>query len=227
MGDRQHLWKVCLMDLEPQVLRSFLASRRDAILTSARLVGVAALASVGLASAPVDAKQKHKHKKKKKKHNKAVTPTPTPAPPPPPAPPAQIFKFEAEPMLPANQVPPPGQPGSTADPGNGQGTAKFTIQGNQICSVWTYATTTPAAILGPLTEIHIHAGGAGVNGPVAIGFVPAVLGAQVCTVCPSADCPGGEAALTNIKNSPAAFYANIHYQNFDGAARAQLAPDLS
>lgn len=205
------------MDLEPQVLQSLLASRRNTIVTSARLVVAAALASAGLSSLPVDAK--NKHKKKKKKRNKVVTPTPTP--------PAQIFKFEAEPLLPANQVPPPGQQGTTADPGNGQGTAKFTIQGNQICSVWTYSTTTPANVLGPLTEIHIHAGGAGVNGPVAIGFVPAVLNTQVCTVCPSADCPGGEAALTNIKNSPAGFYANVHYQNFDGAARAQLAPDLS
>jgi len=221
LGDRQHLWKVCLMDLEPRVLRSFIASRRDAFLTGARLVGVAALASAGLASAPVDAKQKHK--KHKKKRNKVVTPTP----PPTPTPPAQIFKFEAEPMLPANQVPPPPDPASTGDPGMGQGTAKFTIQGNQICSVWTYSTTTPANVLGPLTEIHIHAGGAGVNGPVAIGFVPAVLNTQICTVCPSADCPGGVAALDNIKNSPAGFYANIHYQNFDGAARAQLAPDLS
>src|SRR5262245_61065661 len=176
MADRRQLWKVCLMDLEPQVLRSFLASRRDTILAGARLAVVAALASVGLASVPVDAKQKHK----KKKRNKVVVSPPTPSPPPP-TPPAQIFKFEAEPMLPANQVPPPGQPGSTADPGTGQGTAKFTIQGNQICSVWTYSTTTPAADLGPLTEIHIHAGGAGVNGPVAIGFVPAVLNTQVCT----------------------------------------------
>jgi hypothetical protein len=206
------------MELEPQVLRSLLASRRNAIVTSARFAVIAALASTGLASIPVDAKKKHK-KNKKKKRNTGV--------PPVPPPPAQIFKFEAEPLLPANQVPPPGQPCSTADPGNGQGTAKFTIQGNQICSVWTYSTTTPAAVLGPLTEIHIHSGGSGVNGPVAIGFVPAVLGAQVCTVCPSADCPGGEAALTNIKNAPAGFYANIHYQNFDGAARAQLAPDLS
>ncbi len=211
------------MDLEPRVLRSSPMTRRDTLFGIARFAVVAALASIGLTSVPVDAKNKHKNKKKnKKKHNVVVTPAP-----PPPPPPAQIFKFEAEPLLPANQVPPPGQPGSTADPGNGQGTAKFTIQGNQICSVWTYATTTPAAVLGPLTEIHIHSGGPGVNGPVSIGFVPAVLGAQVCTVCPSADCPGGEAALTNIKNSPAGFYANIHYQNFDGAARAQLAPDLS
>lgn len=107
----------------------------------------------------------------------------------------------------ANEVP-------AADPAD-HGTAVIRVRGTQVCFAesWTHLTTPMAS--------HIHAGVAGVAGPVKIalftGAIPASISAL--TGCTTSDA----ATLAAIKADPAGFYVNIHTPLFPaGAGRGQL-----
>ena len=142
-----------------------------------------------------------KAKKKHLKHGDAVGPC---QPPPPP-----IFRFAADPMTGANEVPP-------EDPG-GNGSAQFTIQGSTICGTFQLTTTPPSTVTGT----HIHAGASGAEGGIVVDF-GAALNQQTCVTCPSAACPNASTP-SNIIANPAGFYGNIHTLAFsEGAVRAQL-----
>ncbi len=89
------------------------------------------------------------------------------------------------------------------------------IEGAQACWDLTYS-----GILTPPILAHIHRGGAGVNGPIVIPFVPFTdLGLSSATGCVLL-APGlGQEILDN----PGAFYVNVHTVDFQGGAiRGQL-----
>jgi len=107
----------------------------------------------------------------------------------------------------ANEVP-------AADPAD-HGHAVIRVRGTQVCFAesWTHLTTPMAS--------HIHAGAAGVAGPVKIalftGAIPASISAL--TGCTTSDA----ATLAAIKANPGSFYVNIHTPLFPaGAGRGQL-----
>ncbi|MGI8801501.1 MAG: CHRD domain-containing protein [Solirubrobacteraceae bacterium] len=94
----------------------------------------------------------------------------------------------------------------------GGGTAKITVSGakNQVC--WQFHLT---GISHPAAS-HIHAGAAGVSGPVLIP-----LGGTFTTTGCASNVPQPEILM--IEKAPAKFYVNVHNQKFpNGAARAQL-----
>ncbi len=109
----------------------------------------------------------------------------------------------------ANEVPTPGGP-AVGDP-NGHAQAYVKIQGNQVSFGLKWR-----GIAAP-TAGHIHAGGAGANGPVSVGFFGQALapsvraGVGTVTVADAA-------VIESIKNNPGAFYANIHTAEFPGGA---------
>ena len=83
------------------------------------------------------------------------------------------------------------------------------------------------------TEVHIHKGVAGENGPVVLAFdnVPKdKAGAPAGDPGASAGCketetPEEAAALARIRKNPGNYYVNIHTTSFpDGAVRGQLGP---
>ena len=107
----------------------------------------------------------------------------------------------------ANEVP-------AADPAD-HGRAVIRVTGTQVCFAesWTHLTTPTAS--------HIHAGAAGVAGPVKVplfaGAIPASISAV--TGCTTSDA----ATLAAIKADPGSFYVNIHTPLFPaGAGRGQL-----
>jgi hypothetical protein len=153
------------------------------------------LGAIGLSVATAK-KKKKKCKKPKVKCGKKCC-----------SPPAPIFRFAANAMSGANEV-----PVDSGDP-SGSGSAQFTIQGATICGTFQFANGTPDSTV---NGTHIHAGGPGVDGGIVVDFSPAVLNQQTCVPCPSTTC-------SNIISNPAAFYANIHTVKFPlGAVRAQL-----
>lgn len=115
-----------------------------------------------------------------------------------------------------NEVPTPGGP-AVGDP-DGRAESVVRIQGNQVCFFLHWAGIT-APIAG-----HIHAGAAGVNGPVRVLFFGTPLPATFRLVagCTAVD----DAALVEaIKSGPQNFYVNVHTAQFEGGAvRAQLRP---
>jgi hypothetical protein len=121
--------------------------------------------------------------------------------------PVQTFRFAANDMSGANEV-----PVNSGDP-TGSGSAQFTIQGTTICGTFQFANGTFDSTV---NGTHIHAGAPGVDGGIVVDFSPAVLNQQTCVPCPGTTC-------SNIISNPAAFYANIHTVKFpSGAVRAQL-----
>jgi CHRD domain-containing protein len=118
----------------------------------------------------------------------------------------------------ANEVPP-------ADP-DGRGLALVRSGRERVCFAvgWTR--------IGPPIFAHIHAGAAGVNGPVVVLFFdvpelaaagpPGALPATVSAVggCVAEDDP---ALLRDIRRQPADYYVNVHNAEFPGGAiRGQL-----
>ena len=68
------------------------------------------------------------------------------------------------------------------------------------------------------TMAHVHAGAAGVNGPILVGLSPTFSGGQAMGVVPV-----DAATLAPIQASPDQYYVNIHTGNFPGGAlRGQL-----
>jgi hypothetical protein len=70
----------------------------------------------------------------------------------------------------------------------------------------------------PTVAAHIHRGGAGVNGPVVVGFTaPGAQGdSSGCT-------PAAASLIDDIMGNPAGFYVNVHTKEHPGGAiRAQL-----
>ena len=105
----------------------------------------------------------------------------------------------------ANEVPP-------ADP-DGTGTAIITISGTTV----NY-TITVANIAAPIAQ-HIHSGAAGVNGPIVVNLP----GTWVGNTLNGSTTTDGATAASIIAN-PAAFYVNVHNNDFPGGAvRGQLA----
>jgi hypothetical protein len=117
----------------------------------------------------------------------------------------------------ANEVPP-------ADP-DGRGLALVRSGRERVCFAvgWTR--------IGPPIFAHIHAGAAGVNGPVVVLFFdvpelaagpPGALPGTVSAVggCVAEDDP---ALLRDIRRQPADYYVNVHNAEFPGGAiRGQL-----
>jgi hypothetical protein len=117
----------------------------------------------------------------------------------------------------ANEVPP-------ADP-DGRGLALVGTGRERVCFAlgWTG--------IAPPIFAHIHAGAAGVNGPVVVLFfdVPELAGAPTAalpdTIAAAGGCVGDQdpALLRDIRRHPADYYANVHNLDFvPGAIRGQL-----
>lgn len=98
---------------------------------------------------------------------------------------------------------------------DGQGSATVIIRDTTLCfAVIVSDIDVPIAA-------HIHQGGAGTNGPVVVTLVePSTENPGTSSGC----IPGLDATLLNdIGTSPAAFYVNVHTEQFpDGAVRGQL-----
>ena len=108
----------------------------------------------------------------------------------------------------ANEFPGPGD-------SDGAGTAQIRLrQGEGLVCFKLTATN----ILLPAMAAHIHAGAAGVAGPIVVGLTaPAANGM-------SEGCVSAPRALVNaILAAPASFYVNVHTTDFpNGAIRGQL-----
>lgn len=115
----------------------------------------------------------------------------------------------------AQQAPSPVQLGAVLVGGNesapgdtdGWGLADVTIDGTDVC--WKITTTAVAAI----TAAHIHAGPAGVSGPVVVTLNPVDDGCTTTTA----------RVARFLKKHPTDFYVNLHNGDFPGGAlRGQL-----
>jgi CHRD domain-containing protein len=109
----------------------------------------------------------------------------------------------------ANEVPTPGGP-AVGDP-NGHAQAFVKIQGNQVSFGLKWR-----GIAAP-TAGHIHAGAAGANGPVSVGFFGQALAPSVRAAVGTVTVADA-AVIESIKTNPGAFYANIHTAEFPGGA---------
>ena len=118
----------------------------------------------------------------------------------------------------ANEVPGPGDP-------DGRGLALVRTGRSRVCFALGWSG------LAPPIFAHIHAGPAGVAGPVVVLFfdVPELAGAPTATlpatVAAAAGCVGDQdpALLRNIRRHLADYYANIHtLEVVPGAIRGQL-----
>jgi len=94
---------------------------------------------------------------------------------------------------------------------SGGGTARITIKKSSRHLCWSFHLT---GVAGP-TAAHIHAGGAGVAGPVVIP-----LGGKFK---PAGCVKAKPAVLAGIVASPKKFYVNVHNAKYPGGAvRAQV-----
>jgi CHRD domain len=118
----------------------------------------------------------------------------------------------------ANEFPGPGDP-------DGRGLALVETGRARVCFALGWAKIAPPIFA------HIHAGAAGVAGPVVVLFfdVPELAGAPTAalpsTISAAAGCVGDQdpALLRDIRRHPADYYANIHNLDFvPGAIRGQL-----
>ncbi|GAA2100370.1 CHRD domain-containing protein [Microlunatus panaciterrae] len=110
----------------------------------------------------------------------------------------------------AKEVPGPGD-------ANGRGKATVKLRQHKICFTLTWRR------IDAPTAAHIHAGKAGVAGPVVVQLlsVPGGLGAPVNRVggCTEVD----PALVKKIRKDPRSYYVNIHNKDFpSGAIRGQL-----
>ena len=118
----------------------------------------------------------------------------------------------------ANEVPGPGDP-------DGRGLALVRTGRERVCFALAWTGIAPPIFA------HIHAGPAGVAGPVVVLFfdVPELPGAPTAalpsTIAAAGGCVDGQdpALLRDIRRHPASYYANIHNLDFvAGAIRGQL-----
>jgi hypothetical protein len=118
----------------------------------------------------------------------------------------------------ANEFPGPGDP-------DGRGLALVTTGRERVCFALGWAKIAPPIFA------HIHAGAAGVAGPVVVLFfdVPELAGAPTAalpsTISATAGCVGDQDPdlLRDIRRHPSDYYANVHNLDFvPGAIRGQL-----
>lgn len=110
----------------------------------------------------------------------------------------------------ANEVPP-------ADP-DGTGTALITITGTTV----TYSIT--ANNIDAPTAQHIHAGAAGVNGPVVVTLPGTWVGSGQGPWTLNGSTTTSTATANAIMANPAGHYVNVHNATYPGGAvRGQLA----
>jgi hypothetical protein len=118
----------------------------------------------------------------------------------------------------ANEVPGPGDP-------DGRGLALVKTGRERVCFALAWTRIAPPIFA------HIHAGAAGVAGPVVVLFfdVPELTGAPTATlpatISAAAGCVDDQdpALLRDIRRHPADYYVNIHTPEFvPGAIRGQL-----
>ncbi|MGP4021450.1 CHRD domain-containing protein [Saccharopolyspora sp. 5N708] len=105
----------------------------------------------------------------------------------------------------AQEVPGPGDP-------DGSGLARLTVFPNQVC---VHLKVSRIAL--PTTAAHIHRGARGIAGPVVVTLPnPATGESDGCV-------PIDRALARELVDMPAAFYVNVHNDEFpDGAIRGQL-----
>jgi hypothetical protein len=112
----------------------------------------------------------------------------------------------------ANEVPP-------ANP-DGAGSSTVVLGQDRVCFSLNWRN-----INAPFAG-HIHRGGAGVNGPVVVGFFQKTPGTALpATLSSAAGCVSGvdPALIDEIRQNPAGFYVNLHTADFPGGAiRGQL-----
>lgn len=104
------------------------------------------------------------------------------------------------------EVPGPGDPDAT-------GAAIVTLypRAGRVCADISLAR------VGEPVMAHIHAGRAGVAGPVVIGLTSAVTGGARCTSGVS------QTLIEKIQRHPARYYVNVHTAEYpNGALRGQL-----
>ena len=105
----------------------------------------------------------------------------------------------------AQEVPGPGDPDGTADM-----TVVLGIVSNEVC-VNAFSTTSIEE-----TAAHIHAGAAGVAGPVVVDLTPAIGGTPYCT-------PVSADLMEELVTRPECYYVSVGTEEFpDGAVRGQL-----
>jgi CHRD domain len=109
------------------------------------------------------------------------------------------------------EVPGPGDPDGT-----GTAAVTFDFANSQICyDVSVQNLTLPAAAM------HIHSGNSGEGGPVVVPFDKAPDESGNATGCVLVS---DMSVLSQIADSPAGFYVNVHTSDFpDGAVRGQVA----
>ncbi len=106
----------------------------------------------------------------------------------------------------ASEVPGPGDP-------DGEGHATITVNRGQGEICWWI----DVAGIGSATAAHIHAGAAGIAGPVVVGLTPPSGGTS--TGCATVDRELAKA----IAKDPSAYYVNVHNAEYPaGALRGQL-----
>ncbi|TMR05511.1 CHRD domain-containing protein [Actinomadura soli] len=112
----------------------------------------------------------------------------------------------------ANEVP------ASAGDADGSGTALVRVQGNRVTFALSWNGIT-APTLG-----HIHRGGAGVNGDVAVPLFTSAMPATVTAAAGAVTVPDPTIA-DGLRNNPGNWYVNLHTaENPKGAVRAQLTP---
>ncbi len=117
----------------------------------------------------------------------------------------------------ATSVPraPPRGRGFVADlrGASGSGTAVLDVHPgrNELCVVLAVSD------IGPVTGVHLHAGRAGVTGPIVATFPEPGVGAPArCVVV-------ADELIRRVRNDPGQFYLDVHSPEFpNGAARGQL-----
>jgi CHRD domain len=127
------------------------------------------------------------------------------------------FDFGSVRLTGAAEVPGPGDD-------DGRGRFTYVAFGDNLCYVLT------AVRIEPATMAHIHAGAAGVAGPIAIGLKPPTRGLSAdCIKAVDNSTPDSptvllQSELDAIIATPENFYANVHNDPFPmGAIRGQLA----
>jgi hypothetical protein len=142
-------------------------------------------------------------------HGEQAPPQAAPSTPAPPAGPVYLVADLAG----ANEVAVPGGP--AAGDQDGKGRVVVRIQGDQVCFTAQYAW------IDAPTAGHIHAGAAGANGAVKVGFFGTALPASLHAVT---GCVSQEAgAVAAIAADPGNHYVNLHTAAYPGGAvRGQL-----
>lgn len=118
-----------------------------------------------------------------------------------------------------NTAPPAGPICRKGDP-DGYGSATVTmITATQLCVGLAVDN------LAGVTLMHIHSGGATVNGPVVVSFVPPLAGLPNANPGTISGCVAGlpAAVVSAIRANPQLHYLNVHNAAFPaGAVRGQL-----